>query len=313
MTRVEFVRGLILAEPPLAYKAAGAAVTVAVPTGLRWILGAPLSFMPFATYFPAALLGALFLGWRWALAATVVSALMVDRLVLPQHLFADPTPLRFGIFAVFVGCCALLIVTGDGMRRMVREISEVSREREALGAELYHRMQNLLTVFEALVRFSRAEDVTAFRRDLTERLQALSRANQVLRQGAADGCDLRQLVGQAIEPFQSEGKFELRGGDCTIRSDRAHQLLMMLHELSTNALKHGALSIPSGVVEIDWTALGQGGGCLEWRERGGPPVRAPRRKGLGTRLLNGQRSIQAETDYHPDGLRCVITLLDEAA
>jgi two-component sensor histidine kinase len=85
-------------------------------------------------------------------------------------------------------------------------------------------------------------------------------------------------------------------------------LVLALHELGTNALKHGALSTPEGRVDLSWdlhdTQL-----VLRWVERLGPPVEPPSRKGLGTRLLSSQPGLdRVKLQYLVEGLHCTITI-----
>jgi two-component sensor histidine kinase len=92
---------------------------------------------------------------------------------------------------------------------------------------------------------------------------------------------------------------------------------MFLHELATNAAKHGALSVPGGRVTLSWRLdAAEDRLCLDWAEAGGPPVRAPAaaggRRGLGSRVIEatmrGQLGGTLRLDWHPEGLRCAVSL-----
>jgi two-component sensor histidine kinase len=94
------------------------------------------------------------------------------------------------------------------------------------------------------------------------------------------------------------------------RPKDAQNLSLALHELATNAVKHGALSRPDGKINIAWAVRGPKGGCMlsfHWQERGGPPVVAPTRRGFGTTLLKATFG-DVRFDYAPEGLMCEIDL-----
>ena len=103
------------------------------------------------------------------------------------------------------------------------------------------------------------------------------------------------------------------GPDIRLSPKTALAIAMALHELSTNALKYGALSIPGGCVDLSWAVCGEGAAprfFMEWRERDGPPVTPPKRAGFGTRLI--ERGLASELGgnvrlaYEPGGLVCTI-------
>lgn len=109
----------------------------------------------------------------------------------------------------------------------------------------------------------------------------------------------------------AEDRFRVSGPEVRLKPSAALALSMALHELGTNAVKYGALSVPHGHVEIRWRLDGEGADrrlTLHWREQGGPPVRMPERKGFGSRLI--EQALAAELDgdvhvsYKVSGLEC---------
>lgn len=122
---------------------------------------------------------------------------------------------------------------------------------------------------------------------------------------------------EALAPYQgAPERIVLRGNTVELRPRAALTLAMTFHELVTNAAKHGALSVPTGRVEIEW-GVQEGNGHqptlhIAWRESGGPPVAPPKRRGFGSLLV--ERSISAEhgghvaLDFDPDGVRCTIDI-----
>jgi two-component sensor histidine kinase len=109
---------------------------------------------------------------------------------------------------------------------------------------------------------------------------------------------------------------EASGPAVRLAADIIEMLNLAFHELATNAAKHGALSVPEGRVEVSWTLRRTGKGTrlveIGWRERGGPPVTPPKRRGFGSRLL--ERGLAQKVggtvtlDFRPEGLECRIGL-----
>lgn len=301
MTRFEIVRRVILADLTKFQKAFGTAIAIAAPTALRFALGHSANPVPFVTYFPAVMFASIFLGWRWAAIATMISAAIVNRVFLTQPWLRDAGPPDVAILIFFGLSCAVLIFMGDTLRRAVRDTERIARERDMLSAELYHRVQNVLSVITAMVQMGKATEIAEFREDLTGRIQALSKANRILKGGLASTDKVDELIEQVVAPFSRDGAMFLHGPSRTLPSKASYQLVLILHELCTNAVKHGALSVPQGQVHVSWTGEPDAF-RLEWRETGGPPVSPPTRKGIGSRLLAGQTAFAVEVTYEPGGI-----------
>lgn len=155
--------------------------------------------------------------------------------------------------------------------------------------ELNHRVKNTLATVQAIASQTlRGSDAT-IRRTLEGRLMALAAAHDVLTRESWEGASLDDVVSGALAPFGSleGGRIQVSGPLLRLWPRAALALAMGLHELSTNALKYGALSAGSGQVEIRWEVT-QGASAqlrLAWTERGGPPVAVPAKRGFGTRLV----------------------------
>jgi len=124
---------------------------------------------------------------------------------------------------------------------------------------------------------------------------------------------MAQIIGDAVAPHGGDaGCFELEGPDLPILPKTAITLALAIHELATNAVKHGALSRPEGRVAIRWARTGDHPARLSllWEERGGPKVAVPARRGFGTRMI--ERGLAAEfggavkIDFRPEGLVCTV-------
>jgi two-component system, chemotaxis family, sensor kinase Cph1 len=187
-------------------------------------------------------------------------------------------------------------------------------------AELDHRLKNILANIQALLRHSRrraagtAIDADAFVRDFEARLHAMATAHDLLHASRWEGARLRPLVAEELRPHADgpgRGRIATSGRDLVLRPRAAMSLSLALHELATNAAKHGALSVPDGNVALRWRRT-QAGLVLQWAEHGGPPAAPPTRRGFGLTVI--ERSLAYELggssrlDFTPLGLRCTIRI-----
>jgi PAS domain S-box-containing protein len=194
-------------------------------------------------------------------------------------------------------------------------------ERQALLArEVDHRAKNALAVVQAALRLTRAPDVPAYIRAVEGRVAALARAHTLLAEDGWKGADLRAIVAGELAPFlgaPGQGpRAVLEGPEVGLPALAAQPLGMAVHELATNAVKHGALSAPEGRVAVTWRL--EPGRCgrvlrLRWVESGGPPVAgAPERRGFGSRVLEGTLRSQlggsVELAWAAAGLTCEISV-----
>ena len=125
----------------------------------------------------------------------------------------------------------------------------------------------------------------------------------------------RRLVEDELNPFATpgDGRLTVEGEPYALAPQLAQSVAMALHELTTNAVKHGALSAPDGGVAVSWSAPGDGQApVITWRESGGPPVVEPARRGLGANLLErallGVKGGRTEIDWRPEGVICRLWL-----
>jgi two-component sensor histidine kinase/PAS domain-containing protein len=193
------------------------------------------------------------------------------------------------------------------------EITERKRAEEqqaTIVAELNHRFKNMLTLVQSLaaqtVRTSGSFE--AFSDAFLGRLQALASAHDLLIQPRLSGIGLSELVRGVLAPFRSgEGRIEASGPDIVLPCDSVIPLSMALHELTTNAVKYGALSNMKGHIHIGWRLIERNGYQIEltWEETGGPIVKS-QSAGFGTKLLAlVLRDLKAEfkINFDPNGLR----------
>jgi two-component sensor histidine kinase len=291
---------------------AWSAFAVLLPTLLRLAFDGGSSSSPFVTYYPAIALAALFLGWRWGAVVAVVSTGVANRLFSAESFWdvlTGPNGLLIPLFAL---SCAVLVLTGEMVRRLLRELETAHAREELLNQELMHRVKNMLATVNAMAMLTaRHSPPEAFTAAFSGRMRALERATDLLGTGHATQCEARQLIEQAIEPFRTDGNFQLEGPVCHLPRDACVPLSLALHELCTNAAKHGALTSPEGKVDLVWAYDVADRLSIRWRESGGPPVPEQRRTGMGTQLLRGQRGLSAcELRYPPEGVECDIEIED---
>ena len=176
-----------------------------------------------------------------------------------------------------------------------RKLAE-DRQR-LLMAELDHRVKNTLSNVSAVAHLSshRAGSVSSFVQALDGRIQAMSQAHALLARDAWVGADLRELVTEVLTPFLTRAKDNIRidGEAAWVLPELTQSLALTLHELATNALKHGALSTPMGHVIISWRIAGGPAPAqlqLSWREEAGPDVTQPTTQGFGLTVLKAAAS-----------------------
>jgi PAS domain S-box-containing protein len=195
--------------------------------------------------------------------------------------------------------------------------SEAER-RALLVNEMAHRMKNVLATVQAIASQTlRHAGVPAAALDtLVRRLIALAGSHDLLTHGGWEGACLADIAQRALSAYGGEGRVKVAGPPVRLAADAVEVVSLALHELATNAAKHGALSVPDGRVVMSWilrrTAQGSRLVEIDWRERGGPPVAPPRRQGFGTRLLERGLAQKlggtVKLDFKPAGLECCICL-----
>jgi two-component sensor histidine kinase len=251
------------------------------------------------------------MSWGQATAVTLVSAITANYLFMePRFTFlAEPSDTIGTLF--FVIAALMIVAVGQTLRRAVRQLEE-SRNREAhLNRELQHRVKNTLAVVQGLASqtFRGATEVGPALDKLQSRIRALGQANDILRDGSWEECHLPDLAVRALEPFNARGAITLAGPHCILPEESCVPLVLSLHELATNAVKHGSLSSDVGTVELTWEAQAERPHDLNlhWTERGGPAVSPPHQFGLGAKLLRPQPGLaDVSTTYAREGVRCDI-------
>ncbi len=307
MVRLPYIHRIIMTERTVFEKFSWSIVAIVGATALRWIIDRGASGVPFVTYFPAVVLVSLFIGWRWGCFTAVLAAIIGNRLFRPDLPFTEFGASDYITAGLFAFSCAILINMGYAVRRLLWQLDEAKNREKLLNEELRHRGRNVLAVIQSIASLTyRSSPPEDFLNSFTQRLDALARANDV-----AEGdvpVSLARMIEEAIAPFQIRARIRVSGPEVTIDTEARIPTMLALHELCTNAAKYGALSCEGGWIEINWVE-DDDSVRLFWRERGGPPVRPPTRKGLGSALLRRQRGLNAvDLRFSEPGLECDLVM-----
>lgn len=199
---------------------------------------------------------------------------------------------------------------------------EAEARQALLIAELNHRVKNTLATVQSIAQQTARSTPGGAAGDgflpvFTARLRALAQGHDLLTASTWTGAPLEALTAAVLAPWRGGNppRVTVAGPPLWLAPRQALALTLALHELATNAAKHGALSPDStGTACLSWTARPEGGARLVWRESGGPPVARPSREGFGSRLLGrglagelGQGAAVA-LDFDPAGMRAEITV-----
>ena len=201
------------------------------------------------------------------------------------------------------------IIGASKIARDITERTQAAAHAQMLAREVDHRAKNLLAVVQATVQLTHADTAPELKRAIEGRIQALSKAHTLLAKSRWTGADLRTLVTEELSPFcGGTSRADINGPNVILDPQRAQSIAVILHELTTNAVKYGALSVPAGRVRIEWARQADEQLVFLWGESGGPPVKPPARRGFGTRIcehiINGELKGQARFNWHADGLVC---------
>jgi PAS domain S-box-containing protein len=190
----------------------------------------------------------------------------------------------------------------------IGERKDAQDREQLLSREIDHRAKNLLMVVQSIVHLSGGPDIDEYKESVAGRIHALARAHGLLAASRWNAVALRSLVDEELEPYAiSAERVATSGPAVNLKPAAAQSLGLVIHELATNAVKYGALSLPSGRVEVNWQ-VENGRLRIDWCEKGGPPVTPPSSSGFGSALIRitieRQLNGELEFDWAHDGLNC---------
>ena len=207
----------------------------------------------------------------------------------------------------------LVETIGDQLGRVL-ERKRIEDHRELLLAELNHRVKNMLAVVLSMAAQTAREGDSAidFQKGFSERINSLARVHSLLTDKNWTAANLRDLFLQVLDPHMAEPgrQLEMTGTDIFIPPKEALSLSLILNELSTNAAKYGALSVPAGRIQVAWSRAHEAGKSaikMAWRETGLLGLEAPTRAGFGSQLIEAITRHELgggiAVTYHRDGVQ----------
>jgi two-component sensor histidine kinase len=280
--------------------------------------------VPFATYFAAILFAAVLAGTGPGALALILSVAAGSFFLDEPGPFWPLSSIAVVNLVVFASIGALILLTGAtlqaalrGYRKALAAADAAEERKTELTRELEHRVRNILQTVAGLARQSArtAETIGDFSATFEARLQALSATHRLLTDEQRSTLKLKDVLRAEIAPYDvsldGSETFLLRGPDLELPAKLVTPFGLIVHELVTNAVKHGSLVEGKGHVTVEWSVDAErhtSRVAMKWREHGGPAVAAPSRTGFGSRLLS--RLVRFELQgtlqrrYELDGFEC---------
>jgi PAS domain S-box-containing protein len=219
-------------------------------------------------------------------------------------------------------CLGTVAASTDAANRITRisgvtiditDRKEAEERQLLLAREVDHRAKNALAVVHAIVSLTRADNIAQFVAAVEGRVQALARAHSLLSESRWRGANISDIIEEELAPYRAPhfDRVRISGTSLSLDPSTAQALALALHELATNAAKYGALSQPSGRLQVSWS-LANARLELQWIERGGPAPGQVEPGGFGLRVIKasveGQLDGKVEFDWRQDGLRCSLSV-----
>ncbi len=207
------------------------------------------------------------------------------------------------------GRCARVIGTALDITKR----KEAEGRQDLLAREVDHRARNALAVVQSIIRLTRAHSADEYVTAVEGRIKALARAHSLLSDSRWHGADLRALVSEELAPYRAAeaDKIEIEGPNFSLLPHMAQGLGLALHELATNAGKHGALSSLAGKISLVWQ-LRPDFLILRWVESGGPRIKPPATRSFGLNVIRAsieqQLGGKASFEWEPTGLQCTLSI-----
>jgi PAS domain S-box-containing protein len=204
-----------------------------------------------------------------------------------------------------------------GLTRDITMRKQFEKRQDLLIAELDHRVKNVLARVAAIVTQTRqrCRTVDDFVMALRGRIQSMAAAHALLSQSGWSDVGLTDLIRHQLAPYTAEANITISGPEITLTSAQTQAVAMVIHELVTNAAKHGALSSPGGSVSVSWDRTSGNAAAVltvTWNELGGPPIAAPTQSGYGSSLIRDLIPYElggtVDLTFASDGVCCKIEI-----
>ncbi len=192
----------------------------------------------------------------------------------------------------------------------ITEKKQAEAHQQLLIDELNHRVKNTLAIVQSIARQSAKKGTSPedFAKSFEGRLAALSAAQNLITAELWRPTEMHKLINTCLKPLAIGQQILIAGPTATLGTKTAVTMALALHELATNAVKYGALSVPEGRVKISWSVSEKRKLMLTWTETGGPPVKSPNHKGFGMRMIERGLATefggQVDISFEPAGLVC---------
>jgi two-component sensor histidine kinase/CheY-like chemotaxis protein len=305
-----------------------AIVLAACATALRLAIDPVVEGVQYITFFPAVIITTFVSGIRAGFLGVALCAAAAWILILPPSgqlsIAASDEFVTLALFIVVASADVLLIGAlrlaiahyrrlGETLLAHTAELRASEEQQRLLAAEVDHRAKNLLAVVQSILRQTRAANIESYIDTVSGRILALARSHSLIAASRWRGAEVAQIVDAELAPYHAnEGRashgahVEAVGPPATLRPAAAQSLAIAIHELTTNAVKYGALSSPGGRISVTWQMTEQGL-LLLWDEAGGPPIAGPpERQGFGTKIIAAgiehQLDGRVTFDWRPEGL-----------
>ena len=278
-----------------------AAICLAAATLLRysldWIDG---DVLPFVSYFPAIVLATIVGGLGPGIFVTTAATIVRWWAGLP----ASGAQVIDAVF--YLLCCATTVWMVHSYRGMLCCLREKERQIELLMNELQHRRRNTLTVVQAIVQKT-LQTHPADAQKINARICAWLAADQFLTGSDVATADIKDVINSALQPYDFRN-IVVQGPPIALAPDLVRALALIVHELTTNAVKYGALLRPQATLFVSWIMVGQAV-RISWIETGVPLDATPRRSGFGTFIFScllEKFGGHVSSKFRHDGLACEI-------
>jgi two-component sensor histidine kinase len=287
-----------------------AIASLAIATAFRIAGGWADSDLGFSMYLPAILATGLLAGIPAATGVMLASVLIVEWAFIPPY-FQFKWGLTHGDqlgILWFVVSCGFTIYFAHCCRIVLKRLRRRELANQVLAKELEHRGRNIFAVIEVILQRTLADDPERAIK-ISGRLRSIRYANELLTNGKDQPVNIKMLLLQEFSPY-GEDRLTTHGPQIDIEPETARHLVLLFHELVTNAAKHGSLSNAAGRVSVKWQCDGR---SLEltWNENGGPKVEPPKKQGFGSQLIVlcvKSLSGTLQPNYSPDGFACSMTV-----
>lgn len=293
---------------PLSAAALGVGVTcLGIATALRFAVGWSESDLRYAIFLPAILATGLFAGAPAAIGVMIASLVTVAWAFMPPYFaFKSLSSPELGtvFWSLFSGLCVILFA--QGCRTVLKRLRAHQLTNDILVRELAHRGRNIFTVIEVVLQKTLSSDREQADA-LLGRLRAVRYANELLIGRRDLPINVMTLLLQEFAPY-GEGQLRAHGPKIDVEPEAARHLVLLFHELVTNAAKYGALLSPTGLVTVEWKWKDQDL-ILNWKESGGPKVVPPLKEGFGSQLIAAcARALSGtvQSQFAPEGITCSI-------